>query len=250
MPERNFMCRFFPRRKRSDDIFNFFAMSLRRELRSCQRPRPKTELLIAGSRNNLELMRRVITLALLLGLACAVRAIAQEQAQWEKITDVSPNKKFAMRVSCKSEPADPAEIDPESVTAVDLVSLPSKTVVAGLGKSMEGAPPQKLLWSQDSRWFAFALSQGHRVTETSVYHQTGDKFEPIDTEKLGVSPGGDARNQYIEPVRWLKPGTLVLKQFTIFFYGKGESTFEFTVRFQENGKFQVVSKKKVRNKDE
>jgi hypothetical protein len=197
-------------------------------------------------------MRKALSVILLIGLSVAMRpAAAQESGKWEKITDVSPSKKFAMRVSCKSEPADPEEIDPDSITAVDLISLPSKTVVAaGLGQSMEGAPPHKLLWSQDSHWFAFALSQGHRVTETSVYHQSGDKFEPIDTENLSVSPGGDARNQYIEPVRWLKPGTLVLKQFTIFFYGKGESTFEFTVRFDADGKFHVISRKKVRSKDE
>jgi hypothetical protein len=176
---------------------------------------------------------------------------AQEASTWEKITDVSPNKKFAMRISCKSAPVDPEELDPDSVTAVDLISLPSKTVVAaGLGQSLEGAPPNKLFWAQDSRWFAFALSQGHRVTETSVYHQSGDKFEPIDTENLRVDPGGDARNQYIEPVRWLKPGTLVLNQFTIFFYEKGESTIEFSVRFDEHGKFHVLSRKKIRNKDE
>jgi hypothetical protein len=194
--------------------------------------------------------RQLITIfagALLVSVATA----RSQEAAWEKITGVSPDKKFAMRISCKSEPADPEQIDPDSVTAVDLISLPSKTVVAaGLGQSMEGAPPNKLLWAQDSRWFAFALSQGHRVTETSVYHQSGDKFEPIDTENLRVNPGGDARNQYIEPVRWLKPGTLVLNQFTIFFYGKGESTFEFTVRFDENGKFRVISKKKLKTKED
>jgi hypothetical protein len=195
--------------------------------------------------------RRLITIFASALLVSVMTVRSQEAAAWEKITDVSPNKKFAMRISCKSEPADPEQIDPDSVSAVDLISLPSKTVVAaGLGQSMEGAPPNKLLWAQDSRWFAFALSQGHRVTETSVYHQSGDKFESVSTENLSVDPGGDARNQYIEPVRWLKPGTLVLNQFTIFFYGKGESTFEFTVRFDENGKSRVISKKKVRNKED
>ena len=197
-------------------------------------------------------MSRQIVAALILGWACGGHLLAEpDQAPWEKITDVSPNKKFAMRILCKQEPADPNQIDPESVTAVQLIALPSKSVVvADLGQSMEGAPPQKLFWSRDSRWFAYALSQGHRVTETSVYRQVGDKFEPLDTDELQVPSGGDPRNQYIEPLRWLKPGTLVLEQFTIFFYGKGESTFDFTVRFDANGKSHIVDKKRVRRKEE
>jgi hypothetical protein len=67
---------------------------------------------------------------------------------------------------------------------------------------------------------------------------------------MSVDPGGDARNQYITPIRWTKPGILVLNQFTIFSKGAGDSTIEFTVRFDENGKFHVLSKKKVRTKQE
>jgi hypothetical protein len=194
-------------------------------------------------------MRRVVALALLIGFCCNARSsTAENEGQWERITDTSPNKQFAMRILCKSEPDDPESIDPDSITAVQLISLPSKNVlVTDLGRSMEGAPPGKLLWAQDSHWFAFALSQGHRVTETSVYHQTGDKFEAIDTENLRVEAGGDPRNQYIEPLRWIKPGTLLLEQFTIFMYGKGESKFQFSVRFDANGKVHVVSKKKLKS---
>src|SRR5690349_610976 len=129
-------------------------------------------------------MSRVIVAALILGWNCGGHLLAEpDQAPWEKITDVSPNKKFAMRILCKQEPADPNQIDPESVTAVQLIALPSKSVVvADLGQTMEGAPPPKLLWSKDSRWFAYALSQGRRITETSVYRQAADKFEPLDTD--------------------------------------------------------------------
>ena len=84
---------------------------------------------------------------------------------------------------------------------------------------------------------------GPRVGDTSVYRLQGDKFVMLEAEQMSVEVKGDARNQYIEPVRWLKPGTLVLKQFTIF-RGGGDSTVQFTVRFDDSGKFHVISQKK------
>ena len=50
---------------------------------------------------------------------------AQESRAFEKIQDVSPDKKFALLISCRSEPADP-DIDPNLITTGELVSLPSK----------------------------------------------------------------------------------------------------------------------------
>jgi hypothetical protein len=85
---------------------------------------------------------------------------------------------------------------------------------------------------------------GSRVGDTIVYRLQGDKFVMLDPGQISVPVKGDARNQYIEPVRWLKPGTLVLKQHTIFRAG-GDSNIQFTVRFDNNGKFQVIGKKKT-----
>ena len=33
-----------------------------------------------------------------------------------------------------------------------------------------------------------------------------------ETEYLGVDPSGDVRNEYVTPLRWVKPGTLALEQ--------------------------------------
>lgn len=77
---------------------------------------------------------------------------AQESPGFEKILDVSPDGKVAVRVSCGSEPADPDNIDPSLITAADLVSLPLKKVVMNM--SEEGAPHQ-LIWSPGSKWIAF-----------------------------------------------------------------------------------------------
>lgn len=175
---------------------------------------------------------------------------AQETAKFEKIRDVSPDKKFAARISCSSESEDPENIDSDLITAIEIVSLPAKEVVVSLG-SGEGLENFKLVWSSDSKWFAFPFSEGHRVTETHVYNLRGNKFEALKTEDLRADVKGDVRNEYIKPLRWVKPGTLLLEQFDIFRGGNGDdATFQFTVRFEKDGKFHVISKKKVRHKSE
>jgi hypothetical protein len=173
---------------------------------------------------------------------------AQESAAFENIRDVSPDGKFALRISCSSEPEDPDNIDSSLVTAVDLVSLPSKKVVVNV--SEEGTPPH-LIWSPDSQWVAFPVSEGHRVTETYVYHRSGEEFAKLETESLRVDAKGDVRNEYVSPVRWVKPGVLLLKQFDIFRGGdRQDATYQFTAKFDEKtGKFQVASKKKIPSKE-
>jgi hypothetical protein len=167
---------------------------------------------------------------------------AQQSANWEKITALSPDKKFAMRIVCDSKPDDPENIDAGSVKAVEIVSLPGKEVVGSLSAGESAG--FRLIWSNDSKWCAFYSMSGQRVGDTSVYRLQGEKFVMLETEQMSVEVKGDTRNQYVEPVRWLKPGTLVLKQFTIFRGGGGDSTVQFTVRFDDKGKFHVINKKK------
>ena len=175
---------------------------------------------------------------------------AQETPKFEKIRDLSPDKKFAARISCDSEPEDPEKIDSDLITAIDIVSLPAKEVVVSLGPGL-GLENFKFVWSSDSKWFAFPFSEGHRVTETKVYNLRGNKFDEVNTENLRADVKGDVRNEYITPLRWVKPGTLLLEQYDIFRGGNGDdATFQFTVRFQQDGKFHVISKKKVPNKTE
>jgi hypothetical protein len=173
---------------------------------------------------------------------------AQESAAFEKIRDASPDGKFALRISCSSKPENPDDIDSNLITAVDLVSLPSKKVVVSLGG--ESTAP-RLVWSPDSKWLAFPFSEGHRITYTSVYHLSGEEFTPVETDSLRVDAEGDVRNEYVKPVRWIKPGILLLKQFDIFRGGNGEdATYQFTAKFDEKtGKFQISSKKKVPSKE-
>jgi len=171
---------------------------------------------------------------------------AQGSPAFEKIRDVSPDGKFALRISCSSEPENPDDIDSSLITAVDVVSLPSKKVVVSVGE--EGTPPH-LIWSEDSKWFAFPFSEGHRVTYTRVYHLSGDDFVSMvrENEELLVPIKGNVRNEYVTPVRWLKPGVLLLEQQDILRGGEGKDVYyRFTVKFGEQpGSFHIVSKKKV-----
>ncbi len=176
---------------------------------------------------------------------------AQESAKFEKIRDTSPDKKFAMRISCSAEPEDPNNIDSSLITAVELVSLPSKKNVMNLPQNNEGGVVD-LIWSRDSNWFAFSLSGGPRVTDTYVYHRSGDDFVAMGgEEEVAADVEGDVRNEYVRPIRWVKPGVLLLEEYVIFRGGDGkDATYQFTARFDEKtGKFRIISKEKLPSKE-
>ena len=124
-------------------------------------------------------MQKALNVFLAIGLLAGLQQTpAQDAGNWEKITDVSPDKKLGVRITCESEPDDPKNIDPGSIAAVELVALPSKKRVMELSRNYDGAPA-KIFWSQDSNWFALAVSEGPRVTETSVFHREGSEFEKL-----------------------------------------------------------------------
>ncbi len=196
-------------------------------------------------------MKRLSLSSLLISLLILTHVInAQESAKFEKIRDTSPDGKFAVRISCSSEPEDPKDIDPNLITAVELVSLPSKKVVMNLPQ--EEGRFRRVIWSQDSKRFAFPLSEGHRVTYTHVYHRSGDDFTRLETEdEVRVDAKGDVRNEYVTPIRWINPSVLLLEQYDIFRGGEGkDATYRFTAKFDEKtGKFRIISRKKVPSKE-
>ena len=176
-------------------------------------------------------------------------SLAEEIPTAKNIRYFSPDKKFAVRIAYDPSllPESGDEIPAQATRKVELVAMPSEEVVLDFTDE-EGGLQGKVVWSQDSKWFAYALSLGQRVTETRVCHSSGDRFEKLKTEYLGVESGGDVRNEYVTPVRWVKPGMLMLEQFSIFRGTPGDTRIQFTVRFDDHGKFRVISRRKIREK--
>ncbi|HEX3421011.1 MAG TPA: hypothetical protein VHT01_07265 [Candidatus Udaeobacter sp.] len=196
-------------------------------------------------------MRRQVGNAMAFALVVACASAHAEQIPTAKnIRDFSPDKTFAVRIAYDPSllPENGDEIPAQAIRKLELIAMPDEEVVLDFSDE-EGGLQGKVIWSQDSRWFAYALSVGQRVTEPRVCHRSGDRFEKLKTEYLAVDPGGDVRNEYVAPVRWVKPGTLLLEQFSIFRGGAGDAKIQFTARFDEHGKFHVVSKKKIRERN-
>ena len=140
---------------------------------------------------------------------------AQESGLAEKIRDISPDKKFAMRIRYDAEAY--RKMFPENwdagnasaalqrgikqeyfsavVKAIELVSLPQKLVVAEL--PWDGSADQtSLTWSRDSKWCAFYASTS-RWGLTWIYHLRGDKFVPVsEYVQPGVNAQGDAQGKW------------------------------------------------------
>lgn len=189
---------------------------------------------------------------------------AEESEPAEKIRDISPDKKFAMRILydaeenkqlIESEKADSEKIFSETIKSIELVSLPDKKVVANLllAEELGGGNNYHdvtLIWSNDSKWCAFYWSFP-RTGYTTVYKEHGDKFVELNKpDELMVGVKGDVRNEYIRPIKWVKPAVLLLEQFDIFRGGSGDATYQFTAKFDDKtGKFQITSKKKIPSKD-
>ena len=186
-------------------------------------------------------------LTLLAWFAPTVTTRADEE--FVKIKSVSPDKKFAMQIVCDATPPDENNIDSSLIKSISLVSLPGKKVVANLlpeedvQSTFSGV---KLLWSSDARWCAFYYAQP-RIGYTSVLHLKDGKFDlvvkPIDL-RIPFPKNADIRNEYISPVKWTKPGELVIHQSGIFRGGSGDSDRNFTAVFDpEKKKFSVAGKK-------
>ena len=105
---------------------------------------------------------------------------AQESPARKKIRDVSPDKTFALRISCSSERADPDNIDLDLITAAELVSLPSKNNVIK-GRNYSGSVPD-LIWSKGSTGSSVLYPAVHLLLTTYVYHKSGDDFVQVDTD--------------------------------------------------------------------
>jgi hypothetical protein len=185
--------------------------------------------------------------AVLLFIALTVTTLSAEPA-FEKVRDKSPDGRFALRISCDSEPEDREKIDSSYIAAIDLVSLPDKKKVAQLLSEDDVGTTfgeVTLIWSSDSKWCAFYHS-APRVGYTAVYRLSGGEFKPMNKpENLLASVKGDVRNEYVRPIKWIKPGLLQLEQFSIFRGGESETRLQLIAGIAAKDTFKVLSKKKL-----
>ena len=166
------------------------------------------------------LIRPVVLGVLLSGpLARAADDEKKEEKKEETFVSISPDKKFAMRIAYDPTFVEGEQIPGTAIDSMTLVTWPEKKFLVRLLPEDEGGLNfewSELLWSADSRWFAFHYSFP-RFGYTLVFRRDGDTFKlATDPEGLSAPVKGDIRNQYVEPQRWVKPGTLIAGQTTIF----------------------------------
>jgi hypothetical protein len=202
-------------------------------------------------------MKMSTYLTMLSLLFMAAHLHSEEPTLSEKICAISPDQKFAVRILYdeKENEKDAPQLKEErtspliegifwpSVKAVDIVSLPAKEKVVELTDS-EGNGNLTLMWSADSRWCAFyqnEVNDGY----TSVFNQRDGKFVKLDDlNDLHLKFKGNFRKEWIEPIRWMKPGVLILHDEVA--GENGSQGFEVTVRFDEEGKPHVIGQKKLK----
>ena len=136
-----------------------------------------------------------------------------------------------------------------AIHGLAIVSLPGKEVLQELTESVFESGNTfydlTLLWSSDSNWCAF-YHRFPRTAYTSVYHLAGDKFRLAHKpDDLNIPTKGDVRNEYILPIRWVKPGVLELSVERIY---RGDEprgdTTGFTASFDGEGKWKVLKRKR------
>jgi hypothetical protein len=163
----------------------------------------------------------------------------------ELIRNISPNRTFAVRILCSSQPEKPENLDAGLIEKVELISLPAKTVIMDLPQDYANNVP-KLIWAQDSTWLAFALASGPEATDTYIYYHSMANFTQFKADNLKVQVEGDVRNEYVEPIFWVKPGVLMLEQHDIFQGDGRDVTYRFAAAFDKlAGTVRIISKKKT-----
>jgi hypothetical protein len=185
---------------------------------------------------------------------------AQEISLGEKIRDVSSDKKFAVRIRYDAEAnhrlsaaasGPDGFIHADAVRAVELVTLPGKEVIKQLLGARAGGFSSlddiKLIWSPDSKAFAFYCEETRAYSLTIAELRDG-KFEFTNEEELRVDVKGDVVIEHVRPLRWVKPGMLLLEQRSTFRSERPGVTLRLTAaKDAQSGKYKVVSHKRVRS---
>jgi hypothetical protein len=169
-------------------------------------------------------MQRFILPALLI---CSLVAAAFAEDEKPSIKFPSPDKRFALRIT-------PMRAGEEE--KVEIIEKASGKAILDLGMP---AKEQKLVWSADSKWVAYS-KLWTKDSELSVYFWNGTAFENIDVpEDLpsadpDVPDSAGAVKNYggaTQPLRWLKPGELLLESQATMFGRDDDCSYVGTLRF-------------------
>jgi hypothetical protein len=163
---------------------------------------------------------------------------------------ISPDGRYAIRKTF-SNPLDLTESNVshaeliENATGQTLCDLTDADI--GAGDADEGS----VLWSPDSKRFAYAVSNLAGGTQTTVYQSSGDSFAKVNLP-LDQPPGKESDpeikgavmvHESVSPVRWANANTLILERRDGYqkrtipsrpIPGFGRN-YEITVSFKEDG---------------
>jgi uncharacterized delta-60 repeat protein len=161
----------------------------------------------------------------------------------------SPDGRYAIRKTI-TNPLDPTD---SKVNHAELIEKATGQVLCdltdadiGVGAAREGS----VLWSPDSKRFAYVPSSPQGTAQTTVYQSSGKSFtkinlpldQPLGKESDPQIRGAVMDDQSVTPTRWAKADTLILERFD--YYAKvnpssGKTyvvrTYEITVSFKDNG---------------
>jgi hypothetical protein len=148
-------------------------------------------------------MQRPILLLLLLCSVAAAALAGEKESPTIKFP--SPDKRFALRIT--SDAGDEAK--------AELIEKASGKALLDFGMPHHR---HLLVWSADSKWFAYC-NRADKTGDLSVYVWNGTAFENIElpedlpSASADVPDSAGAVKNYggaTEPLRWLKPGELLL----------------------------------------
>jgi hypothetical protein len=179
----------------------------------------------------------------------ATAALPDENAKF-----ASPDGRFALRIS-------PAHDTESGDLKIDLIETASGKIMVDLETAYSTHESDTILvWSTDSKWFAYA-TRNNREGETTVHFWNGSAFEPVPLPevpsphiKYRKGDDSDGVKNYggtAKPVRWFKSGELELSSDQVMLSKESGLTYTGTVLItigfdaQHHASIKNVSKTKT-----
>lgn len=142
--------------------------------------------------------------------------------------------------------------EPEWLNKVDISGIESKEEPQTLYDfEVEGyaGAISFVRWRPDSKAFAFHISEGPRVSSTTLFEKVGDEWKAAELPpvKLPIDEDIHVRREFVEPLRWIDARTLELK-YSGDYTDEGEPGsyyFKVVLRWGKDGKAKVLSVKET-----